>query len=199
MDAAQLHALVHSFAHVVDGQQGCGNAGQGFHLHAGDAAGFDRAAGFHGLLFGQQFKIHAYLGQRQGMAQRDQLAGAFGGHNAGDAGHAQHVALFHRAALHGGKGFGVHGKDAPGRSLPGGDRFAAHIHHHGISGGIKMGQIIFTHLFLVLITLYCKTPCRSTARRRGFLSNGRSRSWASGIPHSPGTARPRPAGQCPRR
>ena len=80
------------------------------------------------------------------MAQRDQLTGAFGGHDACNARHAQHIALFYGAALHGGKGLGVHGNNAVCSSFPGGDGLCAHIHHHGVPGGIKMCQIIFTHI-----------------------------------------------------
>ena len=147
MDLAQLHALIHGLAHVIDGEQGGGNAGQGLHLHAGHAAGLDRAASFHGPALGQQVKLDLHLGQRQRVAQGDQLAGALGGHDAGYPGHAQHIALFHGAALHGGKGIRIHGNDAVGRGLPGRDRLFAHVHHHGVSGGIKMCQIIFTHIF----------------------------------------------------
>ncbi len=87
------------------------------------------------------------------MAQGDQLAGALGGHNARNARHAQHIAFFHGAALHCGKGFGVHGNNAVGSGFPGGDGLCAHVHHHGIPGGIKMCQIIIIHkdrIFLIL-------------------------------------------------
>ena len=147
MDLAQLHALVHRLAHIVDGEQRGGNAGQRLHLHTGNTGGLDGAQGFHGLPLGQQAEVHAHLGQGQRMAQRDQLTGSFCGHDARNAGHAQHIALFHGAALHGSKGFGVHGDDAVGSGFPGGDGLCAHIHHHGIPGSIKMGQIIFVHIF----------------------------------------------------
>ena len=147
MDLAQFHALVHGLAHIIDGQQRGGNAGQRFHLHAGHAAGLDGAQGFHRLPLGQQTELDAHLSQGQRMAQRDQLTGAFGGHDACNARHTQHIALFHGAALHGGKGLGVHGNNAVCSSFPGGDGLCAHIHHHGVPGGIKMCQIIFTHIF----------------------------------------------------
>ena len=83
----------------------------------------------------------------QRMAQGDQLAGALGGHNAGHPGHTQHIAFFHGTAFHSGKGIRIHGNDAVGRGLPGRDGLFAHVHHHGVSGGIKMCQIIFTHIF----------------------------------------------------
>ena len=147
MDLAQLHALIHGLAHIIDGQQRGGNAGQRFHLHAGHTTGFYGAQGFYRLPFGQQTELDARLGQGQRVAQRDQLTGALGGHDACNARHTQHIALFHGAALHGGKGLGVHGNNAVGSGFPGGDGLCAHVHHHGVAGGIKMCQIIFTHIF----------------------------------------------------
>ena len=83
------------------------------------------------------------------MTQRDELAGALGGHDAGNAGHAQHIAFLHGAALHSGECLGVHGDDAVGGGLPEGDGLLAHVHHHGVAGGIKVGQIGFRciHIF----------------------------------------------------
>ncbi len=39
-DAVDSHATVHGFAHVVNGEQGSGAGGEGFHFHAGLAVGF---------------------------------------------------------------------------------------------------------------------------------------------------------------
>ena len=53
------------------------------------------------------------------MAQRDQLAWVFGGHDACNAGHAQHIALFHGAVSARQQRLRrVHGDDAVGHSLP---------------------------------------------------------------------------------
>ena len=153
MDLAQLHPLIHGLAHIVDGQQRGGNTGQGLHLNAGDAAGLDGAAGLHRPALRQQFELDLHLGQRQRMAQRDQLAGALGGHDASHAGYAQHIAFLHRAVLHGGKGVFVHGNDAVGRGLAGGDRLAAHVHHHRIALGIEMGQFIFCCIHKIHVIL----------------------------------------------
>ena len=38
-DGADFHGAVDSFAHIINGQQGSSHAGQGFHFHAGFAAG----------------------------------------------------------------------------------------------------------------------------------------------------------------
>ena len=85
------------------------------------------------------------------MTEGDQLAGALGGHDASHLRHAQHIALFYGAAFHGGKGIRIHGNDAVGRGLPGRDGLFAHVHHHGVAGGIEMGQIGFscTHIFML--------------------------------------------------
>ena len=99
MDLAQLHALIDGLTHIVDGEQGGGNARQGLHLHAGDARRLDGAERLHSLPLGQKPEVHAHFRQRQRMTQRDELAGALGGHDAGNAGHAQYIAFFHGAAL----------------------------------------------------------------------------------------------------
>ena len=173
MDLAQLHPLVHGLAHIVDGQQGRGNAGQSLHLHAGDTGGLDGAEGFHGLPLRQEPEIHAHLGQGQRMTEGDQLAGALGGHDAGDAGDAQHIAFLDGAALHSGKGLRVHGDDAVGHSLPEGDGLFAHVHHHGVAGGIEMGQIGFSH-------------------DRIFLLNKNKSYWKPGLPSQSRFARQPP-------
>ena len=147
VDLAQLHALIHGLAHIVDGEQRGRNAGQSFHFHAGHADGPDGAHGLYGLLFGQKVKIHSQLAQRQRMAQGDQLAGALGRHDACNAGHAQHVALLGGAVPNSGKGCRIHSDDAAGHSLPCSDGLFAHIHHHGAAGRIKMRKFCFAHNF----------------------------------------------------
>ena len=57
------------------------------------------------------------------------------------------------------------GNDTVGRGLPGRDWLFAHVHHHGVSGGIKMCQIIFVHIFFTLV----KLPLRGElAKPKGF-------------------------------
>ena len=184
MDLAQLHALIDGLTHIVDGEQGGGNARQGLHLHAGDARRLDGAERLHSLPLGQKPEVHAHFRQRQRMTQRDELAGALGGHDAGNAGHAQHIAFLHGAALHGGECLGVHGDDAVGGGLPEGDGLLAHIHHHGVAGGIKVGQFVVSHSYLysalcsralLFFVLCVKLPVTPEALPLGELARERLR------------------------
>src|SRR5829696_5687109 len=94
MDAFDANAALDRLDHVVDRKTGDRHRRQRFHLDAcrtGDLdGGADDAAG----QFFVWRDVEGDLGQRQRVAQRDEFRGALGRHDAGDAGGAQHVALF---------------------------------------------------------------------------------------------------------
>jgi len=79
------HSPVHRLAHVVNREQGHTHGRQGFHFHAGLACAFACGVAQHAVRRRFHFKLHSHPGQTDRMAQRDQLAGAFGPLNAGDA------------------------------------------------------------------------------------------------------------------
>ena len=112
------HAAVHGLAHVVDGEQGHLDGGEGFHLYAGGADGFHGCGTKYAcsvrLTYADSFEFNSDADQRQGVAQRDEVAGFLGGHDAGDAGDAQHVAFFGGAGFDEGKGGGQHFDAAAG-------------------------------------------------------------------------------------
>ena len=75
------------------------------------------------------------------MAQRNQVAGFLGAHDAGQAGNAQHIAFFGGAGLHQRQRGGQHA-DAPtrhGHAVRAG--LGADIDHVRLTLGIKMGQL----------------------------------------------------------
>ena len=74
------------------------------------------------------------------MAQGDEVAGLFGGHDGGDAGDAQHVAFFGGAVLHNGQGLGLHGDAAFGDGYAVGGGFAAYVDHMGLTLGVEVGE-----------------------------------------------------------
>ena len=74
------------------------------------------------------------------MAQGDEIAGLFGGHDGGDAGHAQHVAFFGRASLHNGQGLGLHGDAAFGDGDAVGGGLGAYVHHMGLALGVEVSE-----------------------------------------------------------
>ena len=97
--ASMRHGAVDGLAHVVDGERGDRRRGQRFHLDAGLALDLDGGHDVDGGGFGDRAgNRRSTLRQGQRMAERDQLMGALGRHDAGDAGDRQHVALAGLAA-----------------------------------------------------------------------------------------------------
>ena len=79
------------------------------------------------------FKFDSNAGQCQGVAQRDQVAGFLGGHDAGDAGDAQHIAFLGGARFDQREGFGLHFDAAGGHGDAVGGGFGADVHHVGLA------------------------------------------------------------------
>ena len=68
--------------------------GQGFHLDAGLPVRLDGAERGDLMLFVIDLEVDRRFGHRQRMRHRDELRRLFDGHDAGDTGHAQYIALF---------------------------------------------------------------------------------------------------------
>jgi hypothetical protein len=92
LHGANHHAPVHCLAHIVDGEQADTGGSERFHFHTGLTATLgshvdaDATGGF------VQRKFNSHTGEGDGVAQRNQVGSALGGHDGGDAGNAQHVA-----------------------------------------------------------------------------------------------------------
>ena len=138
------HAAVHGFAHVVDGEQGYLHGGEGFHFHAGGSDGFygccTKYACSARLSCACSFEFDSNTGQCQRMAQRDEVAGFLGGHDAGDAGNAQHVAFFGGAGFDEGQGGGQHFDAAAGDGDAVRSGLGGHVDHVGLALGVKVGE-----------------------------------------------------------
>ena len=93
MNAVDRHGFLDRLHHVIDRQAGDRHGGQRLHLDPGLAAGLDGGLDDHPRQgrIGRQVKRH--LGHRQGVAQRDQIGGFLGRHDARQPRHAQHIAL----------------------------------------------------------------------------------------------------------
>ena len=132
------HAPVPGLAHVVDGEQGHLHGGEGFHLYAGGADGFHRCSTKYArsarLSCASSSKFDSNAGQRQRVAQRDEVAGFLGGHDAGDAGNAQHIAFFGVAGFDEGQGGGQHFDAAAG------DGDAVRGNHSAMGLGLPWGH-----------------------------------------------------------
>ena len=138
------HAAVHGLAHVVNGEQGHLHGGEGFHLDAGGADGFDGCGTKYDRTVrsacASSFKFNSNPGQRQRVAQRDEVAGFLGGHDAGDAGDAQHVAFFGVAGFDEGQGGGQHFDAAAGDGDAVRGGLGGHVDHVGLALGVKVGE-----------------------------------------------------------
>ena len=92
-DVGDRHAAVDGLGHVVDGEAGDRDGGQRLHLDAGLAGDLGRGADAKAGEVVVGVDVDGDLGERQRVAERDQLVGALGRHDAGDARGADHVAL----------------------------------------------------------------------------------------------------------
>src|SRR5690606_36985447 len=87
----------------------------------------------------------ADLGQRNGMTERNQFSGFLGGHDAGNAGNGERVALLQAPAHDGGDGFRLAGETRLGHGSTPGDGLFADIDDVGLSLGIEMGEALLAH------------------------------------------------------
>ena len=94
VDILDFHAFVDGFAHIVDGQQGNADGMKCFHFDSGLAGYLDGRFGLNGAFAGQHREVNTAFGNGQWMAERDDRTRGFGGHDAGDAGDAEHIAFF---------------------------------------------------------------------------------------------------------
>jgi len=136
------HRLIERFAHVIDGERGDRDGRERLHLDAGLRArghfGFevDAVAAQHGA--------HVYVRQRERVTERNEIARALGGHDAGETRSLQRVAF--RCPLR------AHGRDrllrhqharrrdrAPHRRL-----FRARVHHRHAPLGIHVCELLHT-------------------------------------------------------
>ena len=79
------------------------------------------------------------------------MAGLLGGHDAGNACNAQHIALFGGAFLDDVQGCGLHDDAAFGHGHAVGGLLGTYVHHMRLAMGVKVGQsvvgeVVFAHL-----------------------------------------------------
>jgi hypothetical protein len=99
------------------------------------------------------------------VAQRDEVAGFLGGHDAGDAGDAQHVAFFGVAGFDEGQGGGQHFDAAAGDGDAVRGGLGGHVHHVGLALGVKVGEPVIGEYVQGIWQ-----PLMAAARARGELS-----------------------------
>src|SRR5207248_1366998 len=84
-DALDGHNTVDGLAHVVDGECGDADGGEGLHLDAGAAEDPHGGLDAQEVVLGEG-EIEGGAGDGEGVTEGDEVAGALGGHDAGEAG-----------------------------------------------------------------------------------------------------------------
>src|SRR5438270_13476316 len=83
-DALDGHNTIDGLAHVIDGEGGDADGGEGLHLDAGAAE--DADGGLDGQeVVGGKGEVNLGDGDGERVAEGDEIAGAFGGQDAGEA------------------------------------------------------------------------------------------------------------------
>src|SRR5690606_26094163 len=139
-DGLDAHFAVDSFGHIVDRERGYTCGGQCFHLNARPADGSHRGLDQHARVLLVKREVNVHVCELERVTVWDEFGGALGGHDSGDAGHGEHVALFDRALadqreclwLH--ADMPAHHGDALGLSL------APNVDHCGAPGLIQVRE-----------------------------------------------------------
>ena len=101
---------------------------------------FDGGSAAYRESFRLGLQIDIDVRDRQRMAQWYQVGGALAGHDAGDAGDAENVALFVAPLLDQREGVGLHLDQSLGNGAAAGGLFGADIDHMRLASSVKMGQ-----------------------------------------------------------
>ena len=132
--------LVNRLAHVVNGEQPGADRGERLHLDPGAADGLRGDGALDRMGGGVERELGRDPGERDRVAQRDQLAGSLRGLDRGDARDADHVALLRMSAGDHLEGRRLHQDAAGGDRHPAGLGLGADVDHVGLAGGIEMGK-----------------------------------------------------------
>ena len=141
-DIAHHHPAIHRFAHVIHSQQADLHRRQRFHFNAGLAESLHLRLAVHTRIGHIRLKIHRHPRQRQRMAQGNQVAGALGRHDRGDARDAEHIPLLGRAAGDDRQRLRLHADGAAGQRDAVGFLLGADVDHVGLPGGVEVGQVV---------------------------------------------------------
>jgi len=98
LHGADAHAALVALQHVVDGEAGGRDRGQGLHLHAGPVDGAHR--GGHLDAGGTGPRLHLHPREGDGVAERDDVRRPLGRHDPGEPRRGDDVPLLGLAAAH---------------------------------------------------------------------------------------------------
>jgi hypothetical protein len=94
-------------------------------------------------------KLNTDVGERYGVAKRDEISGFLGRLYSGDSGDAKDIPLFMTARLNEFIGVRIHLDTASRNRYPMGRGFVANINHMRLAAGIKMRQFVHTRGFTI--------------------------------------------------
>ena len=106
------------------------------------AGALGRGAASHRWRVRQHVEFDRHAGERDRMAERDELTGPLGALDASDAGNAEHIALFGASALDQGQGGRFHGDDTLGHRHTVGVRLGRHVDAHADINDSMFGETI---------------------------------------------------------
>src|SRR5580692_8570561 len=132
-DAFDAHGAIDGFHHVIDGEAGDRYRRQRLHLDAGLPRDLDTRRDFDARQLGVRRGVDLDLGNRERVTQRDQFMGALGGHDAGNAGDAEHIALFRVAFADDVERLWLHDHTALGHRDAFGRGLARYVDHAGFA------------------------------------------------------------------
>ena len=146
-DGFDAHAAVNGLAHVVYGECGDADGGEGFHLDAGLAGGLCLGGDADGASVRVQVEIDGDAAEGQRVAEGYEVGGLLGAHDARDAGYGEDVALVEGVVGDEVKGFGLHcnAADCYGDAL--GVGLGADINHAGVAALVYVGESALGHGF----------------------------------------------------
>ena len=149
-DVRDDHAAVHRLAHVVHREQGNLDSGQRLHLDARAAHGLGGGFAMQAAGLPIQLKLKGNPGERERVAQGNQIGGALRTHDARNPGDTQNISLAMAAFADEGQGPRLHADPAIGNGDAAGLTLCAHVDHVGLARGVEMGQGLHSVLTLSL-------------------------------------------------
>lgn len=158
------HASVDCLDHVIDGEQGDLNCGERLHFNPRLARDADCGPAAYRRRFLLRLETNRDTREGKWVTERDQFAGLLGGLNGSDSRNAQHIALVCSTRLNLLKGLGSHLDHARGRRLTSRVRLGGHIHHMGLTPGIKMIQFL-CHALIIALLVGGMRPARAEEPR----------------------------------
>jgi len=145
-DRFDHHPAIHRLAHVIDGEQGDAGGGERLHFDAGAAKSFRHGAAFNGMgaaiLGFIQTEVDGDFGQRNGMAERDQVSGAFCRHDACQSGDTKNVAFVGDAVANHRQRGRLHDDTTGGDGDSPRFGFFADANHQRAALVIEMGKVV---------------------------------------------------------